>query len=1560
MLVLLATVLLFSGAILLMLQTDPVKTYLAERAETWFNTNFEGTLHIGEIGGLLPMHVEIRDLLLEYEDHTIISMESMRVSVDLISLLRNHLTINDLALVKPSVYLRTGDDGVYTLSRALTRIPDKDEFFPYTGTEQQFLPGPIRALDIYAPFMQIHDGLLHVIHLPDGVDNRHLPESFLIARINTEMFLEISSEQRYLDITYLTLFLEDLESRELLLSGQIYNDSRYLEFNLMRMRLGDSYLDWNMEFDGINLFDGNLSRQFTEASWTLLLKDAFFSQQELALLTTDLPESFEGLKTSLAGSGSGYTVSLADAELFTGNTGLRFDAEINDFNDRNNLTYLLNVRDILVDQTDLDNLFAGFSGIPFHDWDLLRTGGILKGNADTLDIDMDFGLPEGNLKANGHLELASPMALDLMLSGNQINPAALQGWSGYPGLINVEILIDGKQLTGSSPEFHFNIDLFDSEIGDMHIPDLHLDIGYSDKIITHEFNYYQTHGYINGEGSLNLQGDWPHLQIKGISSGLDLSAMTTQRDLPVSQWNMNYDINWHGRHLEQWHGRVVVDVSPSLLNGTELSSHQLYLDLNHPESPLRSLRLTSSVADFVMEGEFSIPSIPRLFHQWHDFLVHRFNEEILFSKKESSPPRRANPDDLLHADLYFEVKNPNLLRAYIPKIPEIKSTTRLQMELYADFEKIETHSEWHDDKITWGDFSLEETDLALSAGFRFDQHLHDFLDLNMDLQVLQISYQDQHLDSLSWSAAIAEGIISSRSRIANFGNQVRFASEIAGRFSDSDIHFTIENLILGNYRFMWMTEGRPFIRYEDEGRLHIGDFYLMSDEDRIFVDGTFSSDPDDSVEYRFVNVNLDRISQMIEGKVGFQGVLNGDFVTKNLAINPVFHGQLAVDRLAFNDRIIGDVSLTSTYNPEKDRFDSDLLVITDATKYAAYIENNNNTRQHVTATGWFRAPDINEPVDSLYYFDVDVRELDAWVLRYLMDAVFESIEGKATGTGYLTGNFSHIDFHGDFEILESQVVPVFLEPLYRLNGKVSVNRQDGVIIHELNVRDAGNGRGVVTGNYDFNDFKPEKFMDITLRMQNLRFLDNSAGPEVPFYGRIAGTGVVNISGSNVSPLVRTIEPISTTSQSRLSIPLIGQAMDEAQGRFIRFVKDFEEIDFRRHMDADPAVLRRIDRTFMEVFRLDLQFVAAPNSTVQLIFDPVTGEIVNAQGSGRVRITLQDEDLQIFGNFDISSGDYLFIGGDILTRRFILREGGTIRLEGDPTNALLDITAVYRSRPNIAPLLGAAPDMVNRVPVELLLQITGPIDNIENDFYFEFPNAIDATQNVAVLNVLNSEEQKLIQATSLLFTGGFISGTLVGDTQTQELGTTLQTRAGQVGISQLLSAQINTLLSDNLINLDVDLNLLGFDQADLGIALRLFDDRLVLRREGEVGGEETNIGDLGATYRINPNLSVEVFHRKDPMLMSILGTQADVENVNGIGLEAQFRFNSWRDMGNRLWKNVTTLFGLIGNSTESQADRETETETADDIADSQKETTDRTTFLGIREESADSEILLPAE
>jgi len=326
--------------------------------------------------------------------------------------------------------------------------------------------------------------------------------------------------------------------------------------------------------------------------------------------------------------------------------------------------------------------------------------------------------------------------------------------------------------------------------------------------------------------------------------------------------------------------------------------------------------------------------------------------------------------------------------------------------------------------------------------------------------------------------------------------------------------------------------------------------------------------------------------------------------------------------------------------------------------------------------------------------------------------------------------------------------------------------------------------------------------------------------------------------------------------------------------------------------------------------MNLQFTAPEQTQFELVFDPVTGEILTANGGGSLNIVLQNQEFGMFGYFDVYGGDYLFMGGDLFSRKFTINDGGTLAWEGSAQNPRINLTAVYKSRPNIQPLTGNDA----RIPIDLILKLNGSIEALQNDFYFEIPNTTfqDASINTA-LRILNSEEQKLPQATSLLLTGNFFAVN-AGANASNSFGSNLQSNATQTGLSQLLSSQINTILNNSISNLDIDLNLNGFNQADLGIALRLFDDRLVLRRDGQLINNDPNaanqnvIGDLRASYKISRAMSVEVFYRQDPSLSGFSAIQDQVQNVSGVGIQYQVQFNRWRDLPRIIWKNILNIFG----------------------------------------------------
>jgi hypothetical protein len=675
-----------------------------------------------------------------------------------------------------------------------------------------------------------------------------------------------------------------------------------------------------------------------------------------------------------------------------------------------------------------------------------------------------------------------------------------------------------------------------------------------------------------------------------------------------------------------------------------------------------------------------------------------------------------------------------------------------------------------------------------------------------------------------------------------------------------------------------------------------------------------------------------------------------------LTSRPSVQGQLTVNRLAIQNRLVGDAVFSSTYNAGNDRFDTQVKLITDPVKYDEYLEDNDNIGQNIVLDGYFIPPDPDVPQDTLYNFDVRFHEIDMWVLPLIVK-VFDSVEGRASGEGFIRGNLNDFDFHADFQTSNVFAKPRFLETNYFLNGHVVLDRQAGVVIDSVDVTDTQGGRGVLWGTVDLNDFKPITFLDLSFQLNRLQFLNNDYDPDVPFYGTVAGTGQVRLTGANTDLFLQTVEPIEVSSQSAISIPLIEETELSQNGKFIQFVEEFDpgrksqvslDEERLRQTTLDDNILENAidDLTFNERFNLDLQFEAPENVNVNLIFDPVTGEVLTANGTGQVRITMQNEEVQMFGRYNINGGDYQFVSGEIFTRRLELESGGSISWQGDPANASLDISAVYRARPSVASLTyqnGASglseSTGTQRFPVDLILEINGTVSSVQNNYYFRLPNSLDISTNSALSFTINQinrdEQQKLLQATSVLLTGNFIP-TQSYNEATSTLRENLTRRSTVINplissqvISPLLSNQMNALLDSDVSRFDVDFNLNAYNEIDLGIALRLYNDKLIFRREGQItgGGPESTfgdrIGDLNATYQINEGLSVTAFHRQDQTLGNFSNRNPNDDitpSVDGIGIEAKVQFNTWQDLTNRIKNTFRRLLGIKPDNEEHAPDR----------------------------------------
>ncbi|MDZ7773537.1 MAG: hypothetical protein U5K31_12470, partial [Balneolaceae bacterium] len=1179
------------------------------------------------------------------------------------------------------------------------------------------------------------------------------------------------------------------------------------------------------------------------------------------------------------------------------------------------------------------------------------------GTADSLGADLALESSHyGSLALEGGVRTAPPHRYALTLEGRDVDAAPLLGHPGDSTRINFTSRLDGTGFRLQEAVSEISATITDSRLYGVPVDSLVFRASLQSGELSHSYDWRAGRQSVSGKGSVTFTGREPAFSLQGGAGDLDLAQLLPGGGAPVTRLNLDYNVAFRGTGPDSLQGQANLDIARSAVAGDTLEPHQFYVDLNRPDSERRSLRLTSTFLDLTLNGTIVPSRIAAEMRFWADHLPRRFRREVMMSDSagvQDSTGRLPvlNPGHTLSLDGTAQVKNVGMLRSYVPGLPEVSTDASLEFNINTSGPTLLLSGTLDADSLRWGETRLRNGNMQVTANVRSDRPFRDYASLEFQSHVGTFSSGALELDSVVTRLTANGDSLGLTQHVGQVGGEARLDLAMSAVLEPDRLEAAVERFQLGNEEYAWRSEERPTLVYTEGRELFFNDFVFRNREEFMRVSGVMSPDPSHALEYTIRNVNLARISSLVQGQLGFSGQLNGDLITRSLTRQPSVQGELRVRRLTLADRLVGDVHFSSRLNEEDSRFDTRIEILTDSTRYADYLEANNQIGQDIVLDGWFVAPDLNAPQDTVYHFDAQFNEVDLWVLSHIVNPI-NQVEGRASGSGWLAGNLRDYDFHADFELRDVYLKPSFLETEYYANGPVAFDRQEGVVLDSLALRDTRGGTGQLWGNIDLNEFRPITYLDLTLQMDGLRFLNNSFDPDLPFYGAVAGTGTARISGSNTKLLLRTESPIQVTSDSRITVPLLEETELSESGRFIRFVDSFDQ------RDPDAAELERgeVDTglqgealqtaienlTFSERFNLDLQFNAPDGVNVDLVFDRVTGEALSSRGTGQIRLTMQDEEVQMFGRYDITGGTYRFVASDVISRELDLEQGGDIVWQGDPANAQMNISAVYRARPDISllnyrgtglPDGGLGEETGRRVPVELVVEITGTVSSVRNNYFFRMPNSLDLSSNstlsYTISQINRDEQQKLLQAASILLTDRFIpvqNTDQATTTLSQSLtrgSTVLNPLISNQVISPLLSNQINSLLNSEVSRFDIDFNLNTYNQIDLGIALRLYNDRLILRREGQITGETSigdRIGDLNATYRIRRGLSLTAFHRQDQVFgTAATGSQTtDVTpSVDGIGLEAEVQFNTWQELKRRIGDFFRAIFG--GDDDEEEND-----------------------------------------
>ena len=409
-------------------------------------------------------------------------------------------------------------------------------------------------------------------------------------------------------------------------------------------------------------------------------------------------------------------------------------------------------------------------------------------------------------------------------------------------------------------------------------------------------------------------------------------------------------------------------------------------------------------------------------------------------------------------------------------------------------------------------------------------------------------------------------------------------------------------------------------------------------------------------------------------------------------------------------------------------------------------------------------------------------------------------------------------------------------------------------------------------------------LDLSIDPDDFSIFRNTYAQNNIFYGTARATGNVRITGptDNISINARA----RTGGGTHVYIP-ISSAADVGQNDYIIFTKHWN--DSTRNEELFP-------NSTPKGLSLGLAILVNPSADVEVSLPNQMGNI-KATGTGNLTMGMTPTTgFSLSGSYTILKGSFHFQMKNLMPLSFSIEDGSRITWSGDPANANINMSAIYRTRVPLGDL-ASEEDRSTRIPVECIIRLSGQLTNPAISFGLNLPNADENVKSMVygAIDTVNTAEMTQ-QIFSILVLGQFRSnrGNSMGNID-----------VGSTSLSLIMS-QFNSLLSKVSKNVDIGVNYrrssyVPGQEIDLAVSTQLFNERLLidglfgvnsLNPNSTVQKASTIVGDVKLEYILTNNRRwrVRAFNRTNTI--GLLDNNALY--TQGVGLSYQMDFSHWHE------------------------------------------------------------------
>lgn len=896
----------------------------------------------------------------------------------------------------------------------------------------------------------------------------------------------------------------------------------------------------------------------------------------------------------------------------------------------------------------------------------------------------------------------------------------------------------------------------------------------------------------------------------------------------------NVNSNFRGSNLEDLVGTIRIANAQFVRDSIVAYINYLTLDADFIEGGQKKLKLSSEVADGELVGHFSVKELPEALI---NFAKYTFTRNFVDTSHLA-------PQDFTVDVRIYDPRN--LTRIIVPSFTHIENT-----RLTGEFSSINhrLHLTAYSPDFQIGNLHFREANIDADAE-------NTALDFTATLAKLY-NGDSLMIDTAAFTAKTQENgdvkfnMLATDKRQFNYGNITAYLTPLRGksilRIDPSDV-----KLANNNWHF---NEGNK-IQIEGK-RITTNDLTFSSADQTVYISSYLKNDTSTSIKLTLDNTSISDFTGIFTTKMRqLHGNINGKLTVEDVFYKPKVFADLVVDEFKLGNELIGDVNVETTLNDAAKRIDI----------YASVKSINNN----LEAKGYLSIdplhPDLN--------IEVDGKRVGINFLNYeFFDKYVKNCRGHAVIHATVYGNPKKPLLKGDVLLVDDTVTVSFLNTTYHLSNQKALLDEHGFNFgNHLEVHDEKNNTLIASGRINHESFRQFE-LDLTANAYNAQFLNTTEKQSPFFYGVGYGDGNVTFKGPISTP---KIEAYAKTAPGTWCHLPITTSYETNKYSFYHFV---DKDSLVRQTLVNNIKIKGVDF----ILKLDI----TPDARMDIILDPVSGDLLTSYGSGNLKIEIpQTGGISIYGVYEIDHGNYLFTLQSVVNKRFEISKGGTISFTGPVYKAALNVDAVYQLRSSVTDLLSnlissgtdnsgngsqsqLASAAQSRIPIQLLLKLSGVLEKPNVSFDIK---AIDpdpsiksyVEQQLALLK--NNESELNKQVFGLLVMNRFLpqstttSGAIVNSSYLG--GTATNT------VSEFLSSQLSNYISNLLDyaqvkNLDFNIRYRQYDQAttqadptsnqpifdtrrELQLALeqRLLNNRLIINAGGNLDFGNNTITENG--------------------------------------------------------------------------------------------------------------------